>query len=171
VWVLVPGTATWDVKMEKRIKLNSTDIQIIKYLHKDARMSASAIADELKLPESSVRHRLNRLVNGGVIEFVAQTSPLNVGYPVWIMMEIEVETVMIRKVAQQLADLNEMYIVYTTTGAFDISAGATFRTNKEFIDFLAGPFAAIKGIRRVTTRAILEVYKRQFKFVPPVDDD
>ncbi|MDE1544072.1 Lrp/AsnC family transcriptional regulator [Dechloromonas agitata] len=157
--------------MEKKIKLNNTDIQIIKCLHNDARMPVTAIAEGLNLPESTVRHRLNRMVSGGVIEFVAQTSPLNVGYPVWIMMEIEVETHLIRKVAQQLAALTEVYIVYTTTGAFDISAGATFRTNEAFVDFLAGPFAKIKGVRRVTTRAILEVYKRQFKFLPPADEE
>ncbi|PKO28732.1 MAG: hypothetical protein CVU32_00570 [Betaproteobacteria bacterium HGW-Betaproteobacteria-5] len=157
--------------MEKRVKLNDTDIHIIKCLHGDARMPVTAIAEGLSLPESTVRHRLNRLVTSGVIEFVAQTSPLNVGYPVWIMMEIEVETHFIRKVAQQLSDLTEVYIVYTTTGAFDISAGATFRTNEAFVDFLAGPLSKIKGIRRITTRAILEVYKREFKFLPAADGE
>ncbi|MDO8705435.1 MAG: Lrp/AsnC family transcriptional regulator [Sulfuricaulis sp.] len=157
--------------MEKKLKLNDTDIEIIKCLHGDARMPVTAIAENLKMPESSIRHRLNRLVSGKVIEFVAQTSPLTVGYPVWIMMEIEVETQYIRKISQQLAALKEVYIVYTTTGSFDISAGATFQTNEAFVDFLAGPLSKIKGIRRVTTRAILEVYKREFKFLPASDGE
>lgn len=155
--------------MPKRIKLNDADVEIIKCLHGDARMPVTSIAEKIEVPESTVRHRLGRMVNAGVIEFVAQTNPLNVGYPVWIMMEIEVASPRIRQIAAELANLAEVYFVYITSGTFDIFAGATFRTNEEFVDFLTGPMAKIKGIVRVTTRGILEVYKREFKFLPAVE--
>jgi len=154
---------------EKKIKLNAADVQIIKCLHSDARMAVTSIAETIRVPESTVRHRLGRMLDAGVIEFVAQTNPLNVGYPVWIMMEIQVASPRIRQIAAELADLAEVYFVYITSGQFDIFAGATFRTNEDFVDFLTGPMAKIKGIVRVTTRGILEVYKRQFKFLPTMD--
>lgn len=152
--------------MYKRPKLDELDIGIIKCLHGDARMAVTAIAEQLSLPESTVRHRLGRMVEARIIEFVAQTNPLRVGYPVWIMMEIQVESSKIRTVAEQLAALREVYIVYITTGGFDISAGATFVDNEACVNFLAGPLSKVKGIVKVTTRAILEVYKREFKFLP-----
>jgi Lrp/AsnC family transcriptional regulator for asnA, asnC and gidA len=157
--------------MQKRPKLDEADIGIIKCLHGDARMAVTAIADQLGLPESTVRHRLGRLVEARIIEFVAQTNPLRVGYPVWIMMEIQAEASKIRTVAEQLAALREVYIVYITTGGFDISAGATFEDNEAFVNFLAGPLSKVKGIVRVTTRAILEVYKREFRFLPREEYD
>ncbi|WP_048646803.1 Lrp/AsnC family transcriptional regulator [Nitratireductor soli] len=148
------------------MNLDDLDVGIIKHLHEDARAPAKAIAESLSVPESTVRNRLGRLIKAGVIEFVALTNPLNLGHSTWIMMEIEVETKSIRRVAKKLSDLPEIYFVYITTGSFDIFAGATFASNAEFVDFLTNQLAAVDGIVRVNTRAILETHKRVFKFSP-----
>lgn len=148
------------------ISLDEIDVGIIEYLHKDARAAAKSIAQALDVPESTIRHRIARLVEANVIEFVALTNPLNLGHSVWIMMEIEVETKRIRSVANDLAALPEIYFVYITTGSFDIFAGATFSDNGEFVDFLTNHLSGVEGIVRVNTRAILETHKRVFKFAP-----
>jgi Lrp/AsnC family transcriptional regulator for asnA, asnC and gidA len=147
------------------------DVRIIKHLHRDARAPVKAVADSLGVPESTVRHRLGRLVESGIIEFVALTNPLRLGHPVWVMMEIEVETRRIRHAAQELSKIPEIYFVYITTGSFDIFAGATFTKNEELVDFLTNVLSKVEGIVRVNTRSILEVHKRVFKFLPKVDDN
>lgn len=144
------------------------DVGIISHLHADARASAKAIADGLEVPESTVRHRLSRLVESGVIEFVALTNPLRLGQSVWVMMEIEVESRRIRQAALDLSKIPEIYFCYITTGSFDIFAGATFATNEELVDFLTNVLSKVEGIVRVNTRTILEVHKRVFKFLPKV---
>lgn len=146
--------------------LDKIDVGIIAFLHKDARASAKAIADDLGIPESTVRNRLGRLVSSGVIEFVALTNPLRLGHSVWVMMEIEVESRRIRHVAQDLSKIPDVYFVYITTGSFDVFAGATFSTNEEMVDFLTNTLSKVEGIVRVNTRTILEVHKRVFKFLP-----
>src|SRR5262249_10550468 len=45
------------------------DLDIIRCLQDDARSSVAGIAGRLRVPESTVRHRLNRLVKEGVVEF------------------------------------------------------------------------------------------------------
>lgn len=152
--------------MDTVINLDDLDVGIIKHLHEDARAPAKAIAESLGVPESTVRNRLSRLIKSNVIEFVALTNPLNLGHTTWIMMEIEVETKSIRRVAKQLSSLPEIYFVYITTGSFDIFAGATFASNAEFVDFMTNQLANVEGIVRVNTRAILETHKRVFKFSP-----
>ncbi len=152
--------------MEVAINLDDLDVGIIRHLHEDARAPAKAIADSLSVPESTVRNRLGRLIKSNIIEFVALTNPLNLGHTTWIMMEIEVETKSIRRVAEDLSALPEVYFVYITTGSFDIFAGATFASNVEFVDFLTNQLAKVEGIVRVNTRAILETHKRVFKFSP-----
>jgi len=152
--------------MDAPISLDDLDVGIIHHLHEDARAPAKAIADALGVPESTVRNRIGRLIKSNVVEFVALTNPLNLGHTTWIMMEIEVETKHIRRVAKELSDLHEVYFVYITTGSFDIFAGATFASNAEFVDFLTRRLANVEGIVRVNTRAILETHKRVFKFAP-----
>ena len=142
------------------------DVGIIMHLHEDARAPVKAIADSLGVPESTVRHRLSRLVESGVIEFVALTNPLRLGQSVWVMMEIEVESRRIRQAALDLSKIPDIYFCYITTGSFDIFAGATFATNAELVDFLTNVLSKVEGIVRVNTRTILEVHKRVFKFLP-----
>ena len=146
--------------------IDSLDAAIIACLHRDARASANAMAESLGVPESTIRNRLGRLVEAGVIEFVALTNPLRLGHSVWVMMEIEVEARSIRRTAVALSKIPEVYFVYITTGSFDVFAGATFSTNEEMVDFLTNVLSKVEGIVRVNTRTILEVHKRVFKFLP-----
>jgi Lrp/AsnC family transcriptional regulator for asnA, asnC and gidA len=152
------------------ISFDELDIGIISHLHKDARAPVKTIAEKLGMPESTVRHRLGRLVEAGAVEFVALTNPLNLGRSVWVMMEIEVKSRRIRQVALDLSKIPEVYFVYINTGGFDIFAGATFSTNKELVDFLTNVLSKVDGIVRVSTRSILEVHKRVFKFLPKASE-
>lgn len=146
--------------------LDDIDVGIIQYLHRDARAAAKAVAKHLGIPESTVRHRLSKLVEANLIEFVALTNPLNLGHTVWILMDIEVETKRLRDVAKELSNFPEVYFVCITTGGFDIFAAATFSDNAEFVDFLANHLSKVEGIIRVNTRTVLETHKRDFKFTP-----
>ena len=56
-------------------QLAPIDVRIIRALHENARSSMSKIASRLAMPESTVRHRLNRLVRLGIIEFAAIVNP------------------------------------------------------------------------------------------------
>src|SRR5262245_39147301 len=117
------------------------DIRIIQCLHESARSPGSRIATKLGLPESTVRHRLNRLVRLGIIEFAAVVNPLQLGYQIWAQFHLEVQLPKIRSVAQQLARLPEVYFVGITAGGYDVLVGAVFASNAEILNFMAGPMA------------------------------
>jgi Lrp/AsnC family transcriptional regulator, regulator for asnA, asnC and gidA len=145
------------------------DIRIIQCLHESARSPGSRIATKLGLPESTVRHRLNRLVRLGIIEFAAVVNPLQLGYQIWAQFHLEVQLPKIRAVAQQLARLPPVYFVGITAGGYDVLVGAVFASNAEILNFMAGPMARIPGIMKVSTSSILEVVKRIMTFQPPAD--
>ena len=143
------------------------DVRIIQCLHESARSPGSRIATKLNLPESTVRHRLNRLVRLGIIEFAAVVNPLQLGYQIWAQFHLEVELPKIRSVAQQLARLPEVYFVGITAGGYDVLVGAVFASNTDILNFIAGPMARVPGIIKVSTSSILEVVKRIMTFQPP----
>lgn len=151
------------------IRLAPVDIGIIRCLHEDARRSVASIADELGLPESTVRHRLNRLVKQGMVEFTALTNPLQLGYQIWAIVEIQAELKQIRPVAQRLATAPEVYFVGITTGGYDVLVGAVFRSNADLLDFITGRLSRIPGITRSSTSSVLEVVKRTMTFPLPAD--
>ena len=148
-------------------KITPVDVGIIESLSHDARKSFARIAQELRVPESTVRHRLHRLVQHGVLDFAAVANPLRLGYQTWAIIEIQAEPSRTRAVAQRLAKVPEVYFVGITTGRCDIFAGAVFRSNAEMLDFLTGPLAKIPGITRTSTSTVLDIVKRALTLSVP----
>jgi Lrp/AsnC family transcriptional regulator for asnA, asnC and gidA len=154
------------------VRLSAADAQIIRCLNEDARSSAAAIAERLKLPESTVRYRLGRLVKTGVIEFTAVPNPLHLGYQTWAILEIHAELARLRDIARELASRPEVYFVSITTGNYDILVGAVFRSNEEMLEFITAYLPRLPGIVRTTTSTVLEVVKRFLTFpVPGGEED
>lgn len=148
-------------------QLANTDIQIIRCLQEDARSSVAKIAGRLRMPESTVRHRLNSLLQRNLIEFVAMTNPLRLGFQIWALLEIQAEMPRIRSVAQRLAAVPEVYFVGITTGNYNVFAAAVFRSNDELLDFMTRRLSRIPGIVRTTTASIVDVVKRTIEFRLP----
>lgn len=166
------GTASDAKKMDASrargtVKLQPVDVAIIRCLHGDARSPIAQIAERLRMPESTVRHRLNRLVERGIVEFVALTNPFQFGYQIWVMVSVEVELAQIRSVANRLAALPEIYFVGITAGGQDLLAAGVFRSNTELVTFMTTRLARIPGIIRTSTTSILEVVKRTMTFGVP----
>lgn len=150
-----------------KFRFTEADVRIIECLQRDARAPVTSIAEKLRMPVSSVRHRVQRLVQAGILEFAAMTNPLRLGYQVWALIEIQVEISQIEQVAQKLARAPEVYLVGITTGRYDIHVGAVFRTNEEFLDFLIKRLSKIPGIVRTSSSPILRVVKRSMSYVFP----
>jgi Lrp/AsnC family transcriptional regulator for asnA, asnC and gidA len=149
------------------LKLAPADIEIIRSLQDNPRASVARIASRLAMPESTVRHRLNRLVRRGLIEFTVMTNPLQLGYQIWAIVEIQAEMPKIRAVARSLAAAPEVYFVGITTGGYDVLAAAVFRSNQGLLDFITRRLSRVPGIVRTTTSSVLEVVKRTPTFVVP----
>jgi Lrp/AsnC family transcriptional regulator for asnA, asnC and gidA len=130
-------------------------------------MPAAKIAGELGIPESTVRHRLNRLVQRGVIQFTVLTNPLEHGYRISAMIQIQAELRRVRSIVQKLAGLPEVYFVGIMAGAYNIHAGAIFRSNEELVDFLTQRMGKIPGIVHTSTSTVLELVKRSWTFPFP----
>lgn len=126
----------------------------------DPRASVARIAQRLATPESTVRHRLNRLVKSGTIEFGVMTNPRQLGYAAWAMIQVQAAPTQIRSVAHRLAAAPEVYFVMITTGTFNIVATAVFRSNEDFLDFITRALSRISGVVQVSTASVLQVVKR-----------
>lgn len=150
-------------------QLRPIDVDIIRCLQDDTRSSYAKIAARLRVPESTVRHRLNRLIKDGVVEFATLTNPLHMGYQIWVLIDIQTELPRARAIAEHIAKAPEVYWVGVTTGTRNLHVGAVFRSNKELVDFMSGRLCAVKGIIATTTTSILELTKRKWTIGVPDD--
>src|SRR3989441_5424291 len=98
------------------VKLAPIDFGIMRRLQEDPRSTVASLAKRLRTPESTVRHRLNRLMEHRIIEFSAVTNPLRLGYHLWVIIEIQAQLPKVQSVARRLAAAPEVSFVAITTG-------------------------------------------------------
>ena len=64
----------------RRSRLDDVSKTIIELLQQDGRQSYASIAKEVGLSEAAVRQRVQRLLDADVMQIVAVTDPLQVGF-------------------------------------------------------------------------------------------
>ncbi|MFN3338012.1 MAG: Lrp/AsnC family transcriptional regulator, partial [Thermomicrobium sp.] len=96
--------------------IDDLDRSIIRLLQEDSRMPSAEIARRLGVAERTVRARINRLVQDGVVKLVAIVNPGALGYDVTADIFLEVEPGRLEEVAEQLVAMEEVAYVGLTTG-------------------------------------------------------
>jgi Lrp/AsnC family transcriptional regulator, regulator for asnA, asnC and gidA len=149
------------------MKISCLDRKIIRCLSEDARMPLARVAEILDVPDSTVRHRLSRLTEAGVVTFVTLTDPLKVGYKFWVMIGLKVDLAEIENASRLLAEFPEVYFVAATTGGFDIILNAVFTSNEDLFRFVSEKLSRVAGIKDTMTFHYLSIPKRQMVILPP----
>src|SRR5579862_7322522 len=101
--------------------LDDANRSIIEALQRDGRLAYGAIAQAVGLSEAAVRRRVQRLREAGVMQIVAVTDPLQLGFTRQAMIGITVEGD-VRLVADKLSALPEVDYVVMCAGSFDLLA-------------------------------------------------
>src|SRR5918998_3827458 len=102
-----------------RPPLDEVSKAIIDQLQQDGRRSYAAIGKVVGLSEAAVRQRVQRLIEGGVMQVVAVTDPIELGFARQAMVGVRV-TGPIEKIADAIAELDEVDYVVVTAGTYDL---------------------------------------------------
>jgi Lrp/AsnC family transcriptional regulator, regulator for asnA, asnC and gidA len=102
-----------------RIVLDDVSKQIIEQLQQDGRRSYAAIGKAVGLSEAAVRQRVQRLTDAGVMQVVAVTDPLTLGFRRQTMIGVRCVGDL-ERVADLLAEMAEIDYVVITAGSFDL---------------------------------------------------
>ncbi len=135
--------------------------QIIELLQTDGRMPYAAIAKQVGLSEAAVRHRVQRLVEAGVMQIVAVTDPLQMGFARQAMIGITV-TGRVRDVAAALEQIPALDYIVITTGRFDILAEVVAASDDELLDVVSERIAAVEGVATTETFVYLRLQKQTY---------
>ncbi len=139
--------------------LDQVDRQIMAALKEDGRMPFAEIARRLDVSPGMVRERYHRLVQNGILQVVAVTNPLRVGYGMMTLIGIKVEGNRLREVAHQVADFEEVIYLVLCTGAYDILVEVVCHDNTDLLQFLTERLRAVEGIRDTQSFVYLDIVK------------
>lgn len=160
--------------------VDELDLQIIALLQGDGRMSNVEIARALGIAESTVRKRLDRLLQNGTVRIVAIPDLSKVGWPVRVLFSLQVSPAQVREAAHRLAALPEVISLHFTTGEYQLAAEACFPSEGALHTFLSERLPLLQGVVRFTCAQVLQTVKgcETWRLPPPapptvlvVDDD
>jgi Lrp/AsnC family transcriptional regulator for asnA, asnC and gidA len=136
---------------------------IIEQLQQDGRRSYAAIAKAVGLSEAAVRQRVQRLVDTGVVQIVAVTDPMQVGFERQALIGINVQGD-VNAVADALADVPEVDYIVLTAGSFDIIAEVVCESDDHLLDLLSSRIRNVDGVTGTETFVYLKLRKQLYNW-------
>lgn len=141
------------------VDLDDIDRQLIALLQKDGRRSFKEISDVTGVPASSVRYRVQRLEDTGVLQIVGVANPLNIGFDRLALIGIRTTVGKARAVCAALSELPETSYVVMTAGAYDVFVEVVCRDVQHYSEFLSDSLQTIPDVLSTETFFVLEAHK------------
>ena len=141
--------------------LDGPNRAIIEALQRDGRQPYGAIAEAVGLSEAAVRRRVQRLRETGIMQIVAVTDPLQLGFTRQAMIGISVEGD-VRRVAEKLISMPEVDYVVMCAGSFDILAEIVCEDDERLLHVLNDSVRSIPGVRATETFLYLKLAKQTY---------
>ena len=136
---------------------------IIEQLQEDGRRSYAEIGKAVGLSEAAVRQRVQKLTDAGVMQVVAVTDPMQLGFYRQAMIGIRV-TGDTTRVAAELADIPAVDYVVLTAGSFDVLAEVVCESDDDLIELLNHRIRAIEGVLSTETFVYLKLQKQFYNW-------
>lgn len=145
----------------KSIVLDDTSKAIIERLQRDGRQSYAEIAREVGLSEAAVRQRVQRLTESGVIQIVAVTDPIQLGFSSQAMIGVHVDGDT-RSVAAAIADLPQVDYCVMTAGRFDLLVEVICEDDDALVDLIGSTIRQVDSVSGTETFVYLGLVKQLY---------
>lgn len=140
--------------------LDDISKRIIEQLQVDGRQSYAAIGKAVGLSEAAVRQRVQRLQETGVMQIVAVTDPLTLGFHRQAMIGLKCDGDL-EKVADELAAMDEIDYVVLTAGSFDLLLEVVCSDDDQLLEILSR-VRAVDSVTSTETFVYLKLRKQTY---------
>ncbi len=141
--------------------LDDVSKAIIDQLQEDGRRSYADIGKHVGLSEAAVRQRVQRLTEAGVMQIVAVTDPMQLGFTRQAMIGIRVSGD-VRDVAEALGELEAVDYVVLTAGTFDLLVEVVLENDEDLIELLNTEIRRLPGVTATETFVYLKLHKQAY---------
>ncbi|MET8680822.1 Lrp/AsnC family transcriptional regulator [Streptomyces sp. NPDC004647] len=141
--------------------VDSVSLAIIEQLQEDGRRPYAAIGKAVGLSEAAVRQRVQKLLDQGVMQIVAVTDPLTVGFRRQAMVGINVEGDL-DPVADALTGMEEVEYVVVTAGSFDLIVEVVCEDDDHLLEMINKRIRTLPGVRSTESFVYLKLRKQTY---------
>jgi len=148
---------------QKAAVIDDVSKAIIEQLQADGRKSYAEIGKAVGLSEAAVRQRVQKLTESGVMQIVAVTDPMQLGFYRQAMIGVRC-TGDTRAVADKLAAMPDVDYVVLTAGTFDILAEVVCENDLDLITMLNSEIRTLEGVLSTETFVYLKLHKQFYNW-------
>ncbi len=145
------------------VVLDDIDKAIIRELQLDGRAAYARLGPAVGLSQAAVRQRVQRLIENGVMQVVAVTDPLTLGFGLQAMVGVSVDGDL-REVAAKLSKVDEVSYVVVTTGRFDLLVEVVCRDNEHMLAVVNDVIRSLPSVRATETFTYLYLEKQTYSW-------
>ena len=156
----VPAGAVSVVMDRKGTQVDEIDRAIIEQLQTDGRISYTKLGNAIGLSEAATRQRVQRLMDGGVIQIVAVTNPLVLGYRRMAMIGVRAHGPT-ESVAVALEAFPDIEYLVVTAGSFDILCEVVVPDDSTLLN-ITNRIRAVPGVTTTETFIYLSLVKQNY---------
>ncbi len=143
------------------VVIDDVDKAIVEALQQDGRLPYTRLAGQVGLSEAAVRQRVQRLIDSGVVQIVAVTDPMTLGFRRNAMIGLKVEGDL-RTVATDIAAIPEVSYVVVVSGSFDLLMEVVCEDDDHLLALLNDKVRTIPGVRSTETFTYLRLFKQTY---------
>ena len=143
--------------------LDDVSKAIIEQLQQDGRRSYAAIGKVVGLSEAAVRQRVQRLTESGVMQVVAVTDPLQLGFARQAMVGIRCRGEL-EVVAEALGELQEVDYVVITAGSYDLLVEVVAESDDHLLELISLKIRTIPNVESTETFMYLKLQKQTYSW-------
>ena len=130
-------------------------------MQQDGRRPYAGIAAAVGLSEAAVRQRVQRLRRSGVVQIVAVTNPLPVGFTRQAMVGVRVDGP-IDHVVDAISVLDEVVHLVVTAGSLDLLVEVVCADDEHLLRVIDRQIRTIDGVRSTETFVYLDQSKQTY---------
>jgi Lrp/AsnC family transcriptional regulator for asnA, asnC and gidA len=147
-------------------KMDETNKAIIKQL-RDGRKPFSAIADELGITENTVRARVNKLMEEGVLQISGLVNPESIPGLQVVMMGVKLKTLDLEKKAKEFSELRGVISAAVVTGRYDLIVQLVLAEDEglSLLDFFKCELDKIDDIAEVETFVVYQSHNFRIPYI------
>jgi Lrp/AsnC family transcriptional regulator for asnA, asnC and gidA len=149
----------------ENMRIDATDMLIIKELQQDGRRAYGKIGKAVGLSEAAVRQRVQRLVETEAIRIVAVTDPGVAGLKTRATIGVHAEG-NLYEVGDAVAAIPDIDYVVLTAGSFDLLAEVQCRDDAHLLEILNEGIRSIPGVTGTETFVYLKLVKQTYPWPP-----
>ncbi len=173
------STATFPVNAEPDLRfpdpavdLDELDHRLIAALVRDSRQSNREIGRQLEVSEGTIRLRLRRLTDAGLLRLTAVVDPVVLGTVTAVAFcFVQLDRAGLAAALATLTAMPQCWQLSTIVGRFDLELLLVCRDRQELIETVLGEVRNIPGVRRTATMEVIEVPHHAYHWASFVSEE